>query len=90
MKHCLVFVKTGNSHPLRQQFSVTISWACTVHKVQGLSLTEGVVSFGLEYAIPYGYSNEIKILSYEHFDDISIFTLKKYKFSNSPILITLI
>ena len=32
----------------KTQFSLTLSWACTVHKVQGLSLTEGVASFDLE------------------------------------------
>ena len=32
----------------RTQFHLTLSWACTVHKVQGLSLTEGVVSFDLK------------------------------------------
>ena len=32
----------------RTKFSLTLSWACTVHKVQGLSLAEGVVSFNLE------------------------------------------
>ena len=32
----------------RKQFPLTLSWACIVHKVQGLSLNEGVVSFDLE------------------------------------------
>ena len=32
----------------RTQFPFTLSLACTVHKVQDLSLTEGVVSFDLE------------------------------------------
>ena len=32
----------------RTQFHLTLSWACTVHKVQDLSLTEGVVSFDLK------------------------------------------
>ena len=31
----------------KTQFSLTLSSACTVHKVQGLSLTEGVASFDL-------------------------------------------
>ena len=32
----------------RIQFPLTLSWACIVNKVQGLSLAEGVVSFHLE------------------------------------------
>ena len=32
----------------RTQFPLTLPWACTVPKVQGLSLAEGVVSFDLE------------------------------------------
>ena len=32
----------------RTQFPLTLPWACTVLKVQGLSLAEGVVSFDLE------------------------------------------
>ena len=29
----------------KTQFPIVISWVCTVHKVQGLRLTSGVVSF---------------------------------------------
>ena len=32
----------------RTQLPIVLSWACTVHKVQGLSLTSGVVSFDFE------------------------------------------
>ena len=32
----------------RTQFPLRLSWACTIHKVQGLSLQEAVVHFDLE------------------------------------------
>ena len=32
----------------RTQFPLTLSWACTVHKLPGLSSTKRVVSFDLE------------------------------------------
>ena len=41
-------------------------------------------------SIAYGYSMEITILSKDDFNAISIFTLKKQQFSNTPISITLI
>ena len=31
------------------QFPLALSWVCTVHKVQGLSLNEGVISFQLQW-----------------------------------------
>ena len=41
-------------------------------------------------SIAYGYSMEITILSKDDFNAISIFTLKKQQFSNTPISIALI
>ena len=41
-------------------------------------------------SIAYGYSLEITILSKDNFNAISIFTLKKQQFSNTPISVALI
>ena len=50
MKHEVSFGhKKNKSQPCikRTAFSLVLSWACTVPKVQGLSLDEGVISFDL-------------------------------------------
>ena len=44
----LIKYQTTSPAITRTQFPVVLSWACTVHKVQGLSLTSVVVSFDLE------------------------------------------
>ena len=43
-------IKNNKPNPSikRTQFPLVLSWACTVHKVQGLSLKEGVISFDLQ------------------------------------------
>ena len=38
----------------RTQFPLALSWACTIHKVQGLSLEQGVVSFDLKKQNSFG------------------------------------
>ena len=40
--------KTTSPAINRTQFPLMLSWACTVHKVQGLSINAGVISFDLE------------------------------------------
>ena len=50
-KHQALFGLRENKQPpsvKRTQFPLTLSWSRKVHKVQGLSLAEGVVSFDLE------------------------------------------
>ena len=48
----LIYIKTSkcSSSPSirRTQFPLMFPWRCTVHKVQGLSLSKGVFSFDLE------------------------------------------
>ena len=38
----------------RTQFRVMLSWACTIHKVQGLSLEEDVINFHLQKQRTFG------------------------------------
>ena len=48
-KTSIIFRNINQSIGIKQtQVSFRLSWACTIHKVQGLSLQEAVISFGLE------------------------------------------
>ena len=38
----------------RTQYLFMLSWACTIHKVQGLSLEEGVANFSLQKQRTFG------------------------------------
>ena len=51
---------------VRSQFPLTLSWACTIHKVQGLSLTNVVVDLGLsvfERGMGYAALSRLRTLS---------------------------
>ena len=45
------------------QFPLTLAWACTVHKVQGLTLENNVVSFELFKHRPFNYGQVYVALS---------------------------
>ena len=47
----------------RIQFPLTLSWACTVHKVQGLSLSQVVISFDLLKQKSFNYGQMYVALS---------------------------
>ena len=47
----------------RTQFPLMLSWACTIHKVQSLSLEEGVVNFDLQIQKTFGQSQMYTALS---------------------------
>ena len=45
----IIFKNINQSIGIKQTlFPFRFTWACTIHKVQGLSLQEAVISFGLE------------------------------------------
>ena len=50
---CLTKYKSTPPVIKRTKFILVLSWACTVHKVQGVSLTSAVVSFDLEKQKPF-------------------------------------
>ena len=41
-------------HLKKTQFPLALSWACTIHKVQSLSLEQGLVSFDLKKRNSFG------------------------------------
>ena len=45
---CLTKYKSTPPAIKRTEFLLVLSWTCTVHKVQGVSLTSAVVRFDLE------------------------------------------
>ena len=47
----------------RTQIPLILSWACTIHKVQGLSLEEGVVDFDLQKQRTFGQGQMYTALS---------------------------
>ena len=58
-------MKKGSSLPSikRTQFPLTLAWASTVHKVQGLSLEEGVTDFDLQKQKSFGSGHMYTVLS---------------------------
>ena len=51
-----ISMKKGYASPSikRIQFSLTLAWASTVYKVQGLSLEQGVIDFDLQKQKSFG------------------------------------
>ena len=47
----------------RTKFPLMLPWACTIHKVQGLSLEEGVINFDLEKQRKFGQGQMYTALS---------------------------
>ena len=65
-------IKKGLASPniKRTQFPLTLAWASTVHKVQGLSLEQGVVDFDLRKQRLFGadqiYTTLIRVKIYDN------------------------
>ena len=45
----------------RTQFAITLAWACTVHKVQGLTMDRIVINFHLNKQRSFNYGQIITI-----------------------------
>ena len=58
-------MKKGSSSPSikRIQFPLTLAWTSTVHKVQGLSLEEGVIDFDLQKQKSFESGHRYTVLS---------------------------
>ena len=69
--------KTKSPAIKRTQFPVVLSWACAVHKVQGLSLTSAVFCFDLEKQMSFNESQMYAELSRVTSID-NIFLIGKY------------
>ena len=61
----------GSPNIKRTQFTLTLAWASTVHKVQGLSLEQGVVDFDLQKQRSFGAGQIYTALSrVKTYDDL--------------------
>ena len=55
--------KASSPEVLRIQFPISLAWACTVHKVQGLTLQNVVISFNLNRQRSFNYGQVYVALS---------------------------
>ena len=57
-------VKKNTCHPCAKQtqFLLTLAWACIVYKIQGISLSEGVISFDLHKQRSFSQGSPIMII----------------------------
>ena len=55
--------RVNSPEMVRTQFPVTLAWACTVHKVQGLTLDRIVISFALNKQRAFQYGQAYAALS---------------------------
>ena len=73
----------------RTQFPVALFWACRIHKVQGLNLKQGVVSFNLKKQNSFGsgqmYTALSRVTDYDQLYCIGEFKMSSIKVNYSAL-----
>ena len=87
-----ISIKKGSALPFikRTQFPLTLAWASTVHKVQGLSLEQGVIDFDLRKEKSFGqgqmYTASGRVITYNNLYCIGEFKKSVIKVNKHALL----
>ena len=87
-----ISIKKGSASPSikRTQFPLTLAWAFTVHKVQGLSLEKGVIDFNLQKQKLFGpgqmYTALLRVKTYDNLFCVGEFKKSAIKVNKDALL----
>ena len=88
----VILIKKGSASPSikRTQFPLILAWGSTVHKVQGLSLEQGVIDFDLRKQKSFGsgqiYTALSRVRTYDNLYCIGEFKKSAIKVNEDALL----
>ena len=88
----MILIKKGSTSPSIKltQFLLTLAWLSTVHKVQGLSVEQGVINFDLQKQKSFGtgqmYTGLSRVKTYENLYCIMEFKKSAIKIYKDALL----